>query len=108
MLRWHIQNFCARRSIQPRNETYTGRNVCKWLLERLFTLAEELMNIFVDGKRSQMTEEDTIAYNQANFCWICYRPFDQTLKPFGKVRDPDHLTGKFRGAAHSKCNLKLQ
>ena len=100
---------CAQEEVfKPRYETYTGRNVCKWLLERLFNLSEELMNILEDGKRIQMTEEDTIAYNQANFCWICNRPFDQTLKPFEKVRDHDHLTGKFRGAAHSKCNLKLQ
>ena len=25
-----------------------------------------------------------------------------------KVRDHDHLTGKFRGAAHNVCNLKAQ
>ena len=50
-----------------RYETYTGRNVCNWLLERLFNLSEELMNILEDGKRIEMTEEDIIAYNQANF-----------------------------------------
>ena len=25
-----------------------------------------------------------------------------------KVRDHCHVTGKFRGAAHNKCNLKLR
>ena len=30
------------------------------------------------------------------------------LKDHMKVRDHDHFNGKFRGAAHSKCNIKLR
>ena len=100
---------CAQEEVfKPRYETYTGKNVCKWLLDRLFKLAEELMIILEDGKRIQMTEEDQITFNQTSVCWICFRPFDQADNLLEKVRDHDHLTGKFRGAAHSKCNLQLQ
>ena len=35
---------------------------------------------------------------------ICKRKFT-TDKNYLKVRDHDHYTGKYRGAAHSICNL---
>ena len=36
-------------------------------------------------------------------CWIYNEKLDEK-----KVRDHCHITGKFRGAAHSQCNLKLK
>jgi len=30
------------------------------------------------------------------------------IKVFSKVRDHCHLSGKFRGAAHNKCNLNYK
>ena len=49
-------------------------------------------------------------YSHANQCYICKRSFN----PFDgdnnnrKVRDHCHLTGDFRCAAHSMCNLNLR
>ena len=40
--------------------------------------------------------ESTIA------CFACGKEFDGD-----KVKDHCHFTGKYRGALHSKCNLKL-
>src|SRR5436190_12856803 len=44
-------------------------------------------------------------YYAATECYICSRPFTEDDY---KVRDHNHLTGKFRGAAHTKCNLNYQ
>ena len=38
-----------------------------------------------------------------HICWICKQELNTD-----KVRDHCHVTGKFRGAAHSKYNLKLR
>ena len=50
-----------------------------------------------------MTNEDEEIYNNSQICWICKEELNTD-----KVRDHCHVTGKFRGAAHNKCNLKLR
>ena len=50
-----------------------------------------------------MTNEDEEIYNNSQICWIC----KEELKTY-KVKDHCHVNGKFRGAAHNKCNLKLR
>ena len=41
-------------------------------------------------------------------CYICQRGFDSESEGLTKVRDHCHLTGRYRGAAHSKCNLEIR
>ena len=48
-----------------------------------------------------MTNEDEEIYNNSQICWICKEQLNTD-----KVRHQCHVTGKFRGAAHNKCNLK--
>ena len=48
-----------------------------------------------------MALEDENNYQNSQDCWICNKKLDQD-----KVRDHCHITGKYRGAAHSQCNLK--
>ena len=50
-----------------------------------------------------MTTENEKNYQESQDCWICNEKLDTD-----KVRDHCHITGKFRDAAHSKCNLKLK
>ena len=54
-------------------------------------------------KRLIMTNEDEKIYNNWHICWI----YKQELNT-DKVKDHCHVTGKFRGAANNKCNLKLR
>ena len=51
-----------------------------------------------------ITEEEQETFNNATQCWIC----NSAIAGDDKVRDHCHYTGKYRGAAHSKCNLALK
>ena len=48
-----------------------------------------------------MTKNDEKDFANATCCSFCKKPLNGD-----KVRDHDHLTGKYRGAAHNKCNLE--
>ena len=50
-----------------------------------------------------MTIEDEKNYQNSQDCWIGNEKLDKN-----KRRDHCHITGKYRGAAHSQCNLKLK
>ena len=52
-----------------------------------------------------MGEEEEHLFQQSNSCWICKKLIDNDEE---KVRDPCHVTGKFRGAAHWDCNRNFQ
>ena len=47
-------------------------------------------------------------FEEQTECYPCSKPFSEEESGLKKVRDHCHYTGKFRGALHSKCNLRLQ
>ena len=60
-----------------------------------------------------LTREDNNRYNEQKICYICKEKFcvdkdDQDCNNGKKVKDHCHITGKYRGAAHSICNLNYK
>ena len=60
-----------------------------------------------------LTHKENNFYNEQEVCCICKEKFctDKNDKNYinkKKVKDHCHYTGKFRGAAHSKCNLNYK
>ena len=56
-----------------------------------------------------LTKEQQESYGNAKICYIYKEKFENNYfkdKEYRKVRDHCHYTGKYRGAAHSICNLK--
>ena len=72
-------------------------------------LEEDIKNIFkqfnFSKKMVPLTTQELREFLKAPICWICQKKFQENDK---KVRDHDHFTGKFRGAAHNQCNLQFK
>ena len=100
--------------LSPKLVHYTAEspndNVPQLFIESLESDIKEIYNMFKIPKKMVMTAEDKINYKKATICHICERgiPKEGDDPRFKKVRDHCHLTGKFRGAAHSMCNLKYR
>ena len=86
-------------------EIHSGPDSAEWFLTRISEIESQCMKILYDEKRLIFSDLDKEHFlNQMN-CSICGKVFE---KQEDKVRDHNHLTGIFRGAAHSKCNLMLR
>ena len=65
-------------------------------------------------KMTPLTDDENKYYEQQKECYICQKEFccdknqKMKFKLYKKVRDHCHYTGKFRGAAHSICNLNYK
>ena len=61
-----------------------------------------------------LTDKENKPYEKQKLCYICKKEFStdendkNAFKLYHKVRDHCHYTGKFRGAAHSICNLRYK
>ena len=69
----------------------------KWLEEDVKAIAN------IEEKEMIFTEEDRKQFNKASDCWICREYLGND-----RVRDHCHFTGRYRGPAHNRCNLKYR
>ena len=53
-----------------------------------------------------LTNKESKSHEKQNVCHICKKTFQYDKNK--KVRDHCHYAGKFRGAAHSECNLRYK
>ena len=67
----------------------------KWLEEDVKKIAN------IKPKEMVITKEEEKQFDKASDCWTC----GEYLGNDDKVRDHCHYTGRYRGAAHNKCNL---
>ena len=89
---------------------YRGDNVIEKFFECLFREVKDCQEVIGEKakRRLVMTFEDEKDFQTSKKCWICEKKYKPDEKENIPVRDHCHMTGKYRGSAHRKCNLKLQ
>ena len=93
-------------------ESHLGEDVVVWFLNRILAYRDMRHQYLFDVRRLVMAVPDQYDFDNAIACYICGKEFPDpvanTKRSLSKVRDPDHITGAYRGAAHSQCNLRLR
>ena len=89
---------------------YRGKDCMEKLSKELIKIGYEIANE-EDQEEIFLTKDETLKHEECEKCHICDRPFNTNKESkyyhnFTKVRDHCHYTGKYRGAAHSLCNLR--
>ena len=75
-------------------------------ISSVYQMTKEIGQKYAESKPMEITPREQAEYELATNCWICGSgDFGENNQ---KVRDHCHFTGKYRGAAHNKCNLRLK
>ena len=86
---------------------YRGPDAAEHFLRAIQAEERIIKDVLANPKKMQLTLEDILNHEAASRngnCHICEKPF---ACAGDSVRDHCHITGKYRGAAHNACNLKL-
>ena len=100
-------------SKQYKHGYYRGRDFTKKFCEDLKKHVIKIINLFKKDM-IPLTDEEIIYYEKQTLCHICKKEFcydkneKNKFKIYQRVKDHCHYTGKFRGAAHSLCNLSYK
>ncbi|XP_020298282.1 uncharacterized protein LOC109862613, partial [Pseudomyrmex gracilis] len=85
---------------------HRGENCVQWFVNELHDLAKRAKTLFATNvPMANLTPAEFERFTNAECCNVCERPFERDDT---KVRDHCHLTGRFRGPAHSACNLNYK
>lgn len=84
--------------------SYRGSDVTEVFIKKLMEDVEYINDLLISNKPMiHLTKKQQSEYDSSVYCHICKHFL------FGdKVRDHDHVTGEYRGAAHSYCNLMFK
>ncbi|KYM96845.1 hypothetical protein ALC62_12487 [Cyphomyrmex costatus] len=80
-------------------------NCISWFADELKNLAHSVQSIISTNVPMDFTRDDWEKFNNATHCHVCKKPF---MKDDKRARDHCHLTGRYRGPAHSNCNLNYK
>ena len=102
---WCIRSEFAYGKVENPLRLYRGEECVKKFCDHVITEARRLYQSFPEKPMKPLTPKEMDRYKRSERCHICFKPFKED-KP--KVRDHCHYTGRYRGPAHTKCNLQYK
>ena len=103
----YLIKFFDNKIFPPKLVRYTAESpdedIPKIFMEYLEADIKEIYNKFKFKKNMRTKKNDITNHRNSTHCHICEGKLGED-----KVFDHCHLTGKYRGAAHNKCNLNYK
>ena len=98
-------------NIREENTCYRSKDCMKKYYKKLREWVMKIVN-YEMNKMIPLTEDENDYHEKQNKCITCYKRFcyyndSKNFKNYRKVCDHCHYTSKYRGAAHSICNLQI-
>ena len=110
---YSLDLVCSFDSKEDKHSFYRGNDCIKKFCSELKELGTKVVN-YEQKEMTPLTDDENKYYEEQKECYICNKFFCNNrnqkfkFKLYKKVRDHCHFTGKFRGAAHSICNLNYK
>ena len=84
---------------------YTGKDASEKFVTFLNQDCQDIYNNYLTKtiEMENLTDEENVTFYNAITCHICGQYLNND-----RVRDHCHISGKYRGAAHNRCNLSYQ
>lgn len=93
-------------SLKSYYRSYTDLDCADWFSKELTKIASKVWKVLLDVKpMTPLTREQKRAHKSAQKCHICKKDFTEE-EP--KIYDHSHISGAYRGAAHTSCNLNYK
>lgn len=81
---------------------YRGKDSANHFVTELKNIGDWIIDQYQKNENMILTTQDKTNHYKAKACYLCNGAFTESNF---KVRDHNHITGAYRGAAHKQCNL---
>ena len=102
---WCVRSKFAYGKVENPLRLYRGEDCVKKFCDHVIGEARRLYQSFPEKPMKPLTPKEMDRYKRSERCHICFKPFKEDNP---KVRDHCHYTGRYRGPAHTKCNLQYR
>ena len=106
---YSLFTHCSFDTTKIKLDYYRGKNCMKNFCLDLKEYTTKIIN-YEKKEMIPLTKKKEKMHNKQRVCYICKKGFStrDNNKKYHKVKDHFHYTGKYRGTAHSICNLRYK